>query len=82
MLAATIGRLDEADARYAAAQELEAGLESPPLIARTQYWWGRALLDRHKGDDVDRARSLLTQCLATADDLGMPRLASEASALL
>jgi hypothetical protein len=82
MLAATQGRVDEADARYAAAFDVEERMYSPPLMARTRYWWARALLARREGDDVDRAVSLLTECLATANDLAMTRLAAQASALL
>jgi tetratricopeptide (TPR) repeat protein len=80
MLALTAGNLDRAHIHFAAAVDLEERMQSPPLIARTRYWWGRALLTRREGDDVERATSLLTQCLATAAALGMTRLATQASA--
>jgi tetratricopeptide (TPR) repeat protein len=78
MLSATVGRTDEADAQYAAAVELEDRMQAPPLVARTRYWWGRALLTRGHGGDVERAVALLEQCVPTADELGMTRLASDA----
>jgi hypothetical protein len=80
MLALTARNLDRADIHFAAAVDLEERMQSPPLIARTRYWWGRALLTRRDRDDVERAISLLTQCLATADALGMTRLGTQASA--
>ncbi|MDQ1479680.1 MAG: hypothetical protein QOI44_541, partial [Actinomycetota bacterium] len=80
MLAFTAGNLDRANIHFAAAVDLEERMQSPPLIARTRYWWGRALLTRREGDDVERATSLLMQCLATAAALGMTRLATQASA--
>jgi class 3 adenylate cyclase/tetratricopeptide (TPR) repeat protein len=78
MLAATLGEIDAADAHYAAALDLEERLQSPPLMARTCYWWARALLARGRGDDLERAVTLLESCVATADSLGMSMLANDA----
>ena len=80
-LAATLGRWDEAEAHYIAAIELETGLRSPPLLARTRYWYGRMLLQRGRPGDAERARSLLKSAVETAEGLGMARLAAQASEL-
>ncbi len=58
-LLATIGRFDEAEAAYTAAAELERTAGFPPLVARTEYWHARALLERDAPGDRDRAASLL-----------------------
>ena len=80
-LAASLGRWDEVDAHYIAAIELETGLRSPPLLARTEYWYGRMLLERGRPGDADRARRLLESAVETAESLGMTRLAAQASEL-
>ena len=41
MLAAVLGRDDEAEAHYAAALQLEERLGAPSLVARTREWLGR-----------------------------------------
>ena len=58
---------------------LEEQLSSPPLIARTKYWYARHLTD--VGDDAahEQAGMLLTDVLATTDELGMPALHRQAS---
>jgi hypothetical protein len=80
MLELVLGRYDGVDDRFGAAIALESRLESPPLVARTRYWWGRSLLARRQADDVERAVDLLAQCRQTAEQLGMPLLARQASA--
>lgn len=80
-LAATLGRWDEAEAHYSAAIDLETGLRSPPLLARTRYWYGRMLLETGRPGDPDRARDLLGSAVEVAGHLGMARLAAQASEL-
>ena len=80
-LAATLARWDEAEAHYSAAIEIETGLRSPPLLARTRYWYGRMLLERGRPDDGDQARALLESAVETAEVLGMARLTAQASEL-
>jgi tetratricopeptide (TPR) repeat protein len=41
MLAAVLGNVDEAEAHYAAALELEERLGAPSLVVRTREWLGR-----------------------------------------
>lgn len=81
-LSATLRHWDEAERHYDAALGLETGLRSPPLLARTRYWYGRMLLDRNRAGDAERARDLLTSVVETAELLGMTRLAALASLLL
>jgi tetratricopeptide (TPR) repeat protein len=57
LLAAALGRWDEADREYRAATELQRRLEAGPLLARTLHEWGRALQGRN---DV-RSRSYLQE---------------------
>jgi len=80
-LATTLGRLDEADALYASALALEEGFRAPVLAARTRYWWARALAERGRPGDTERARILVTDSLAAAHRIGMRTLEREAAAL-
>ncbi len=81
-VAAVLERWDEAEAHFEAALEIELRLESPPLIARTRYWYADMLLARERKGDAARARELLDASEAVATKLGMATLAREASALL
>lgn len=82
MLAATLGHHDEAQRHYEAAIDLEERLGARPYLVRTRTWYARMLLERGTPRDTDRARDLLSQALADADDLGMVVVASEIRALL
>jgi len=79
-LLATLGRLDEADAAYTRATELESSAGFPPLVARTRYWHARLLLERDGRGDRQRARGLLDDVIEVTDRLGMQRLATQARA--
>ncbi len=73
MLAATMGRPDDAARLYEAAARLEAGIDARPELARTRYWWGRL---HAEGDLADPARSreLLGQAGDVARELKMAAL--------
>ena len=47
-LLATLGQLDEADAAYTAAANMEQSAGFPALTARTRYWHAVALLERER----------------------------------
>lgn len=81
MLLSRLARWDEAEAAFAAALRLEEAAPSPPLAARTRYWYARMLLRRDDGDDTARARDLLDRCLADATALGMARVVTDAERL-
>jgi hypothetical protein len=53
-----------------------------PWLAHTQEDFGRMLLARGEPGDLDKARDLVEQALATYRDLGMEPRAARASALL
>jgi tetratricopeptide (TPR) repeat protein len=82
MLAATLGRLEEAVAHYEIALQLEERMKARPLAARTRYWYARALLERNGPADHDHACRLLLEALTTAEELAMPPLAADSGALL
>jgi len=81
-LAATLGDFDEAESRYEAAVALETALRSPPLLARTRYWYARMLLAREGPGDAERAAGLLEYAVEKAETLGMAALAGDARGLL
>ena len=81
LLATTMGRWSDAEAHFLEASSREARLRSPPVSARTNYWWARMLANRPDGDH-QRARALAESAKATAQSVMMSRLASEADALL
>jgi predicted ATPase len=64
LLAATLDRLDEADARFATAEQSYASLDAKPWLARLHSDWAAALLTRRHGDDDRRAEQLLKRAAA------------------
>jgi hypothetical protein len=70
LLAAQVGRWDEAWAHFEAAIDLCRRLEAWPCLARTEYECARALLRRGGAGDLTRARPLLESALAQAERLG------------
>jgi hypothetical protein len=67
-LAAVDGDHAEADRLFPLALAQEEALRAPPLATRTRHWWGRALARR---GETHRARPLLAEARAAADELGM-----------
>jgi hypothetical protein len=82
MLAATIGDFDEAEARFAGADEMHCRIGAPTWLARTRLEWARMLLTRRQPGDTDRTRELLGQALASARQLGLAKVERDAVALL
>jgi tetratricopeptide (TPR) repeat protein len=82
MLAATLGRFDEADALLAAAVAENERMRAWPWAAVTRVDRARVLLARGDAGDADAAVELLQSARAEADRLGMPALAARATALL
>ena len=78
LLADVAGRWDEAGRRFERALAVEEGLRSPPLVARTQYWYGRRLLER---GNTGSGLKLVAAARETAERLGMAGLAADARAL-
>jgi DNA-binding NarL/FixJ family response regulator len=74
MLAATMGRLQDAERHFEAALEHNGRLASPTWTAHTQYELARSLRRRGSPRDVARADELLADALATARAAGLVAL--------
>jgi class 3 adenylate cyclase len=84
-LLTTLGLLDEADAAYQSAAQLEPSCAFPALAVRTHYWHARMLLQRRSQGDHEYASELLHGVMRITAELGMHRLnqqAAEAALLL
>jgi tetratricopeptide (TPR) repeat protein len=81
-LAFSMGALDEALARFAAAAAIDQRVSAPTWLARTRMGWARALLTRGAPGDVEQARHLLEQALDTARQLQLAGVERQATALL
>ena len=81
MLATVLGRFSEAEAWFDAAIGLEERAGSPPLLARTRYWYARMLAASDGPADPSRASDLLAASLRTAESLGMAGLTAQIGAL-
>jgi hypothetical protein len=82
LLSATLDRLDQADAHFAAAAALEDRIGAPIWLARTRLDWGRLLLGRGGASDRERGQELVAQAIGTAKALGCVTLAKHASRTL
>jgi tetratricopeptide (TPR) repeat protein len=71
LLAATMGRLDDAARHLEAALAANTKLGSRPLMAHTQCDYAHVLIRRH---ETPRARGLLEEARRTAQSLGLTRL--------
>jgi class 3 adenylate cyclase len=80
-LATTMARWDEAERHYQYALESNARGGGRPWVAWTQYEYADMLLRREGSGDREKAMTLLTQALDTAQGLGMKALMERALAL-
>jgi len=80
ILAATLGRLDEADDHFTAAALANEALRAPALIAATHLDHARCLERRGSPDDRARARALVETASRVADAHGLDALLEEARA--
>ena len=76
-LAATVGRLDEAEARLRRAVAVNENAGSPTFAAISMLWLGGVLAER---GDASGARDVLSETVARAEALAMPALAARAAA--
>jgi tetratricopeptide (TPR) repeat protein len=83
-LAETCGEREKAATHYEFAMESSQRIGARPYLARTQYAYGRMLLDACPTSPGERehARELLGRAEAAAGELGMERLLGETSRLL
>ena len=82
VLAASLGRHQEADAHFARAVELSEGFEAPLFTAACRLAWGEALLERGDATDEERGKDLLNRALSAAQELDIPRVKNRAESLL
>jgi class 3 adenylate cyclase len=73
MLAACLGRWDDAERHFADALAMNERLGARPYAVRTRRAWAAMLLDRGATGDAPRARELIAAGLAEAGSLGMAR---------
>jgi tetratricopeptide (TPR) repeat protein len=78
LLAATMRRFQESEARFEAALALNARMGARPWLARTRYQYARALLERGEPGDTERARVLIDTAIEDARELGMQRVLERA----
>ncbi len=81
LLAATMGRWQEALQHFEQSLEMCARMRVRPFEAYNQYDYARMLAARDEPGDRARALGLLGPAIATATDLGMMKLAGDAQAL-
>ena len=78
VLAAQLGRFDDAERHFAEAIAIERSMRARPWLAHARHAFGTALLAR--GDEA-RAHSMLEEAAAGYRELGMESWASRAAAL-
>ncbi len=81
LLASALERFGEAEDRFAVAESFHDRIDAPAWLARTRLEWARLLLTRRGPGDVERARQLLDQALATARTVGLANIERRATAL-
>jgi class 3 adenylate cyclase/tetratricopeptide (TPR) repeat protein len=82
LLATTLDRFEEAEARFAVAAATHERVGAPAWLARTRCEWAAMLARRGEPGDAERARDLLDRALATARDLGLASVERRVVALL
>jgi class 3 adenylate cyclase len=78
LLAATDGRLDQAERHFTEALALTEGMGDRPFTARARFELAQMLLARDAEGDRERALELLAATLDSAQEIGMVRLVQEA----
>ena len=73
---------DEADARFAAADDRHTAMAAPALLATTKLEWATMLLRRRAPSDGVRSRVLLEESLSIAHGLGLTALEQASHRLL
>jgi tetratricopeptide (TPR) repeat protein len=82
LLAGFLGRFDAAEEHFTEAAADHERIGAPTYLARTRLEWARTLLARGGTGDEDRARALLIEASAVAEELGLLGVEREAAALL
>ncbi|MDQ4064483.1 MAG: hypothetical protein M3161_00365, partial [Actinomycetota bacterium] len=74
VLALTMRRHDDAACHFDTALEHNRAIDAKPLVALTQYWYARMLVDRASEGDHEKARLLLDEAIDLTQKLGMKKL--------
>ena len=82
LLAAAMGRHDEAQEHFAAAAEVHERVDAPIFLARTRLDWAQSLLARGGPGDAERVQEMVEQARATAREHGCVTLEARAVAAL
>lgn len=82
ILAAKLGRDDEADAYFAEAEEVNTRIRAPFFLARNRVNWARLLLRRRRPGDGERAAELLQDAIEVAREYDCAEVIRDAEALL
>jgi class 3 adenylate cyclase len=82
LLDAALGRLEQAEGRFARALELSEAAEAPLFAACIRLEWGRALVESGDPKAAERGRELLNQALSAGQELDIPRVEGRAERLL
>ena len=78
LLASMLSRYEDAARHFQQALTMNAQIKSPLWTAHTQHDYARMLLLRNGPGDRDKARELLQETLAVADQFGLKALADKA----
>jgi tetratricopeptide (TPR) repeat protein len=81
LLAAALGRHDDAVFHYETAIEMSERMEARPWLAHAQEEYARTLAARAAPGDLARALELIEQARTAYDELGMDACATQAAAL-
>lgn len=82
LLATQLGRFEDAERHFEDALARNARIRSPLWVGHTQRDYAAMLLRRDAPGDRERARTMLAEVLATANELGLRALARRAEPLV
>jgi hypothetical protein len=69
-----LGRYDEADGHFADAVERQDCMGAKGTVVHTRLAWAAMLLRRNASEDTRRARTLLQEARAGAQEVSIPRV--------
>ncbi len=82
LLAATLGRYDDAASHFAAAADLAVRIDARVMLVHTRLDWARTLQQRGGPGDRERALDLLKSALTGAEELQLTGTAAAITALM
>jgi len=82
LLAAVLGRYDEAESHFTAGAEFCRRSQAPTWLARTQCEWAELLVARAAPGDADQAAQLAKSALRESEQLGLAGVAARARTIV